>query len=58
LKNPLFGFLWFIAISAVLYAVWALNDGKLGSWAFVIALAVASIPMLVSWLLKAKRDPN
>jgi hypothetical protein len=58
LKNPLFGFLWFIAILAVLYAIWVWNDGNLGYWGIAIALAVASMPTLVSWLLKTTRDPN
>jgi hypothetical protein len=56
LNNPLVGLLWFIVIVGVLYAIFAWTDGHLGYWGFPIALAVASIPTLVHWLLKRRRD--
>jgi hypothetical protein len=56
--NPVAGFLWFIAIAGVLFAIWVWADGNLGYWAIPIVLAVTLIPAIVTKSLKTKRDRN
>jgi hypothetical protein len=46
LKNPVAGFLWFVAMTGALFTIWAWNVGNLGYWAIPIVLAVALIPTI------------